>query len=298
MHAVRSLGTLRNTVCMTAAEPLAPRITLSDGTSIPQLGLGVYKVPAEQTAELVAGAIELGYRHVDTAALYRNEAEVGEGVCASGVPRDELYVTSKVWNDRHGVDETRAAFLDALDASGLDYFDLYLIHWPAPRQDRYVEAWKALIGLREQGLVRSIGVSNFEPHHLQRLVDETGVAPVVDQVELHPWLPQRDVRAAASAMGAAVESWSPLARGRVLEAGSRDREVLSNIAARHDKTPAQVALRWHVQQGLIVIPKSTSLKRVAENADIFDFELTATDMAEIAQLETGERTGRHPDDLG
>ena len=283
---------------MTAAEPLAPRITLSDGTSIPQLGLGVYKVPAEQTAELVAGAIELGYRHVDTAALYANEAEVGEGVRASGVPRDELYVTSKVWNDRHGVDETRAAFLDALDASGLDYFDLYLIHWPAPRQDRYVEAWKALIALREQGLVRSIGVSNFEPHHLQRLVDETGVAPVVDQVELHPWLPQRDVRAAASTMGAAVESWSPLARGRILEAGSRDRDVLDAIAARHDKTPAQVALRWHVQQGLIVIPKSTSLARVAENAAVFDFELTATDMGEIAQLETGERTGKHPDELG
>jgi 2,5-diketo-D-gluconate reductase A len=281
---------------MTAAEPLAPRITLSDGTSIPQLGLGVYKVPAEQTAELVAGAIELGYRHVDTAALYRNEAEVGDGVRASGLPRDELYVTSKVWDDQHGVEETRVAFLDSLEKAGLDYFDLYLIHWPVPAQDRYVEAWRALIALREQGFVRSIGVSNFEPHHLQRLVDETGVAPVVNQVELHPWLPQREVRAAASAMGAAVESWSPLARGRVLEPGSRDRAVLEPIAARHERTPAQVVLRWHVQQGLIVIPKSTSLARVAENADIFDWELTTTDMDEIAQLETGERTGMHPDE--
>lgn len=283
---------------MTAAEPLAPRISLSDGTSIPQLGLGVYKVPPADTPELVAGAIDLCYRHVDTAALYKNEAEVGAGVRASGVDRSELYLTSKVWNDAHGVEETRVAFLESLEKAGLDYWDLYLIHWPAPTQNRYVEAWQALIALREQGLVRSIGVSNFEPHHLQRLVDETGVAPVVDQVELHPWLPQREIRSAASAMGAAVESWSPLARGHMLAPGSREVEVLTAVASRHGKTPAQVALRWHVQQGLIVIPKSTSLARVAENAAVFDFELTATDMGEIAQLETGERTGKHPDDLG
>lgn len=277
--------------------PIAPRLPLHDGRSIPQLGLGVYKVANDATADLVAGALRLGYRHIDTAALYENERGVGEGVRASGLPRDEVFVTSKVWNDAHGLDATRRAFDASMAELGLDVLDLYLIHWPAPTQNRYVEAWRAMIALRDEGRVRSIGVSNFEPHHVQRLVDETGVVPVVDQVELHPRLPQRAVRAANDALGIVTESWSPLARGRVLEAGSRDRAVLSSIAEHHGRTPAQVALRWHVQQGLVVIPKSTSLTRVAENAAVFDWRLEADDMAAIAELESGERTGRHPDDL-
>lgn len=297
MHAERGRRMRSNTgPVSTQRNTPSPRQPLSDGGSIPQVGLGVYKVPNPDTASLVAGAIELGYRHIDTAALYGNEAGVGEGVRASGLPRDELFITSKVWDDRHGVAETREAVHEGLGLARLDYFDLYLIHWPVPSQNRYVDAWTALIALREEGLVRSIGVSNFEPHHVQRLVDETGVAPVVNQVELHPWLPQHAVRAANAELGITTESWSPLARGRLLTPGSRDLGVLEPIAAAHGKSPAQVVLRWHVQQGLVVIPKSTSLSRVAENAQIFDWELSDADMAAIAQLETGERTGMHPDD--
>lgn len=276
---------------------IGPRIPLHDGTSIPQLGLGVYKVPAAQTADLVEGALRLGYRHVDTAALYRNEREVGEGLRRSGLPRDEVLVTSKVWNDAHGLDETRRAFDDSMRELGLDVLDLYLIHWPAPRQNRFVDAWRAMIALRDEGRVRSIGVSNFEPHHVQRLIDETGVVPVVNQVELHPHLPQRAVRAFDAEHGIVTESWSPLARGRMLEPGSRDASVLAAIAQKHGRTPAQIVLRWHVQQGLVVIPKSTSLARVEENAALFDFALDADDLAAIDELETGERTGKHPDDL-
>ena len=277
---------------------IGPTIPLHDGAAIPQLGLGVYKVPEPETAELVAGALRLGYRHVDTAQLYENERGVGEGIRASGLPREEVFVTTKVWNDAHGLDETRRAFDASMALLGLETLDLYLIHWPAPRQDRFVDAWRAMIALRDEGRVRSIGVSNFEAHHVQRLVDETGVVPVVDQVELHPHLPQTALRRANAALGIVTESWSPLARGRMLAEGSRDLEVLSAIGARHGRSAAQVALRWHVQQGLVVIPKSTSLRRVEENAALFGWELTADDMAEIATLETGERTGRHPDDLG
>jgi len=276
---------------------IGPRIPLRDGASIPQLGLGVYKVPAAQTADLVEGALRLGYRHVDTAALYRNERGVGEGLRRSGLPRHEVFVTTKAWNDAHGLDATRRAFDDSMRELGLDVLDLYLIHWPAPRQNRFVDAWRAMIALRDEGRVRSIGVSNFEPHHVQRLIDETGVAPVVNQVELHPHLPQRTLRAFDAEHGIVTESWSPLARGRMLEAGSREAAALAAIAEKHGRTPAQIVLRWHVQHGLVVIPKSTSLDRVRQNAALFDFTLDADDLAAIDELETGERTGKHPDDL-
>lgn len=276
---------------------IGPTLALHDGARIPQLGLGVYKVPDSETADLVAGALQLGYRHVDTAALYENERGVGEGIRRSGLPREEVFVTTKVWNDAHGLDETRRAFDVSMSELGLDVLDLYLIHWPAPRQNRFVDAWRAMIALRDEGRVRSIGVSNFEPHHVQRLIDETGVVPVVNQVELHPRLPQHEVRAFDADHGIVTESWSPLARGQVLEAGSRDALVLGRIGERYGRSAAQVALRWHVQQGLVVIPKSTSLSRVAQNAELFDWELDADDMVAIAGLESGARTGRHPDEL-
>jgi 2,5-diketo-D-gluconate reductase A len=268
----------------------SPVLPLHDGRSIPQLGLGVYKVDDAKAESLVAGAIELGYRHIDTATLYENERGVGEGMRASGVAREDLFVTTKVWNDRHGFEEAQRAFDESIDKLGLDYVDLYLIHWPAPRQDKYVDAWRALVKLQEEGRVRSIGVSNFKPHHIRRLADVSDVLPVINQVELHPWLPQSEVREFDASLNILTESWSPLARGRVL-----DNEILDGIADKHGKTPAQVVLRWHVQLGLVVIPKSNSLARVEENSQVFDFELDVVDLAAIASLETGERTGMDPD---
>jgi 2,5-diketo-D-gluconate reductase A len=268
----------------------SPVLPLRDGRSIPQLGLGVYKVDDAKAESLVAGAIELGYRHIDTAALYENERGVGEGMRASGLAREDLFVTTKVWNDRHGYDETQRAFDESIDKLGLDYVDLYLIHWPAPRQDKYVEAWRALVKLQEEGRVRSIGVSNFKPHHIKRLADASDALPVINQVELHPWLPQSEVREFDASLDILTEAWSPLARGRVL-----DNEILDGIADKHGKTPAQVVLRWHIQLGVVVIPKSNSLSRVEENSQVFDFELDILDLAAIASLETGERTGMDPD---
>jgi 2,5-diketo-D-gluconate reductase A len=268
----------------------SPVLPLRDGRSIPQLGLGVYKVDDAKAESLVAGAIELGYRHIDTAALYENERGVGEGMRASGLAREDLFVTTKVWNDRHGYDETQRAFDESIDKLGLDYVDLYLIHWPAPRQDKYVEAWRALVKLQEEGRVRSIGVSNFKPHHIKRLADASDALPVINQVELHPWLPQSEVREFDASLDILTEAWSPLARGRVL-----DNEILDGIADKHGKTPAQVVLRWHIELGVVVIPKSNSLSRVEENSQVFDFELDIMDLAAIARLETGERTGMDPD---
>lgn len=268
----------------------APRVPLSDGSSIPQLGVGTYKVPADVTADLVAGAIVAGYRHVDTAALYGNEREVGEGLRASGVARDDVFVTTKVWNDDHGFDETLRAFDASAERLGLDRVDLYLIHWPIPSADRYVDTWRALVRLREEGRVTSIGVSNFSPAHIERLRDETGVLPVIDQVELHPRFPQNALVDWNAAHGIVTESWAPLARGGLL-----DEPVLADIAARYRKTPAQVVIRWHLDRGLVVFPKSVSLDRLRENGDVFDFVLDSTDHAAIANLETGERTGRDPD---
>ena len=273
--------------------PFSPLITLSDGNEIQQLGLGVYKVDDATAAGLVEGAIDAGYRRVDTATLYFNEAGVGAGVRASGIPREEIFVTTKVWNDDQGYDETLRAFDTSLGLLGMDYVDLYLIHWPAPAQDRYRDTWRALEALRRDGRVRSIGVSNFTEAHLERLLDTASETPVVNQVEVQPWLQQDQLIAFNASNGIRTEAWSPLGRGRVL-----DDPTIGRIAAKHGRSSAQVVLRWHVQRGLLVIPKSNSLERIRENSRVFDFELDAADLVEIAGLETGERTGSHPDSVG
>jgi 2,5-diketo-D-gluconate reductase A len=273
--------------------PFSPLIPLADGRQIPQLGLGVYKVEDDTAARIVEGAIDAGYRHVDTAKLYFNEAGVGAGVRASGIPREELFVTTKVWNDDHGYDETLRAFDASLNLLGMDYVDLYLIHWPAPKQNRYLDTWRALESLKRDGRARSIGVSNFTTAHLENLLANSVETPVINQVEIQPWLQQRELREFDAAHGIVTESWSPLARGRVL-----GDPTLEAIGEKHGKSSAQVVLRWHVQQGLIVIPKSNSIDRIRENSRVFDFELDDTDLAAIAALETGERTGSNPDDVG
>ncbi|MGY4857819.1 aldo/keto reductase [Cryobacterium sp. AP23] len=267
-------------------------LELNDGHRIPQLGLGVYKVPDALAADTVQFALEAGYRHVDTAALYANERGVGRGLARVGLPREEVFVTTKVWNDRHGYDATLRAFDESLTKLGLDYVDLYLIHWPAPRQDRYVDTYRALEALRADGRARSIGVSNFHTHHLDRLLAETDIVPAVNQVELHPWLVQTEVRAYNAAHGILTEAWSPLARGRAI-----GDPTLDAIGARYDKSAAQVVLRWHLQVGNVVIPKSVTPARIRENLDVFDFTLTAADVAAVSALDAGERTGKDPDDL-
>lgn len=267
-----------------------PTIALSDGHRIPQLGVGTYKIPGADTASLVAQAVRDGYRHIDAAALYGNEREVGEGLRASGVAREDVFVTTKLWNDDQGYDSALRAFDASLDRLGLDTVELYLIHWPVPSRDLYVDTWRALVRLRDEGRARSIGVSNFAAHHIERLVDETGVAPAVDQIELHPRLPQHELQAWNDAHGVVTESWAPLARGGLL-----DEPALAAVAERHGKSPAQVVVRWHLDRGLVLFPKSTSNARLRENADVFDFALDDADRAVIAALETGERTGRDPD---
>ncbi|THG36104.1 aldo/keto reductase [Glaciibacter flavus] len=268
------------------------RIPLHDGHGIPQLGFGLYKVPDADAPGVVEVAIAAGYRHLDDAKLYENERGVGDGIRASGIDRDELFVTTKVWNADHGFDRTLAAFDASLERLGLDEVDLYLIHWPAPHQDLYVETWRALIRLREEGRARSIGVSNFHVHHLERVIDETGVVPVVNQVELHPWLQQRELRAFHAEHGIVTEAWSPLARGRAI-----GDETLASIGTRYGKNEAQVAIRWHLQVGNVTIPKSVTPERIRANTQVFDFELDADDLAAIDALDADFRTGRDPDDL-
>lgn len=267
----------------------SPLLPLNDGRAIPQLGLGVYKIGDDEAARAVAVALEAGYRHVDTATLYGNERGVGQGIRASGIPREQVFVTTKVWNDDHGFDETLEAFDRSLDLLGTDYVDLYLVHWPVPSRDRYVDTYRALERIRQEGRARSIGVSNFAIEHLERLLDETEVVPVINQVELHPRLPQDELRAFDAAQGILTQAWSPLARGRLLE-----EPVLADIAAKHGVSPAQVVLRWHVQLGVVVIPKSVTPERIRANLDVFGFELDADDLAGIRTLATGERTGRDP----
>jgi 2,5-diketo-D-gluconate reductase A len=268
------------------------RIPLRGGTTIPQIGFGVYKIPPAETEQAVAAALEAGYRHVDTAALYGNEAEVGRAIRASGVPRDDVFVTTKVWNDRQGYDETLRAFDESLDRLGMDVVDLYLIHWPAPARDRYVDTWRALIHLQEEGRVREIGVSNFTAAHLRRLVDETGVVPAINQVELNPWFAQWELVEEHARLGIVTEAWAPLDRGRRF-----DDPVLTEIADRLGVTPGQVVLRWHVERGIVAIPKSVTPSRIRENLDVFGFTLDEDDMAALAQLDTGVRSGGDPGEV-
>ncbi|MFP3467484.1 aldo/keto reductase [Leifsonia sp. SIMBA_070] len=270
-----------------------PQLTLNDGNRIPQLGFGVYKIPEAETADAVLTALEAGYRHIDTAAFYANERGVGDGVRRSGLDRSEVFVTSKVWWTDNGYESTLRSFDASLERLGFDTVDLFLIHWPAPQSDRYVETWRALERVREEGRARSIGVANFHTHHLDRLAAETDTVPAVNQVELHPWLPQQRVRQYDAAHGIVTEAWSPLARGRILGDPTLDR-----LAAKHAVTPAQVVIRWQLQLGNVVIPKSTSPERIRSNLDVFGFELDGDDLAAIAALESGERTGKDPDDLG
>jgi 2,5-diketo-D-gluconate reductase A len=275
---------------MTSPADTAPQLTLNDSVEIPQLGFGVFQIPPEETAEAVTRALLAGYRHIDTAAAYQNEAAVGQAVRASGLDRDEVFITTKCFNDRHGYEQARKAFQDSLEQLELDFVDLYLIHWPVPSRDRYVETWKAFIGLKEEGLVRSIGVSNFQPVHLRRLIDETGVTPSVNQVELHPAFQQAGLRREHEELGIATEAWAPLGQGQAL-----DEPIIERIAEAHGKSTAQAIIRWHLQLGNVVIPKSVTPERIEANFDVFDFHLSDSEMDEIEALDTGERIGPDPD---
>jgi 2,5-diketo-D-gluconate reductase A len=271
-----------------------PTITLHDQTTIPQLGFGVFQVPPDQTAKTVLNALEVGYRHIDTAQMYANEAGVGEAIASSGIPRDELYITTKLNNGFHRPEDARRSLDESLSRLGLDHVDLFLIHWPLPtRYDGdFVTTWRTMAEFVEDGRATSVGVSNFEPHHLDRIVSETGVVPVLDQVEVHPFFGNEEVRAACARHDIAVEAWAPIARGRV-----NDDDTITGIADRLGRTPAQVALRWHIQRGDIVFPKTVTPERMRENFDIFDFELSDDDMSTITALDRGEegRGGPHPD---
>ena len=271
-----------------------PNIALPDGTSIPQLGFGVFQVPPEDTAATVVQAFEAGYRHIDTAQMYGNEAGVGEAIRASGLARDDLYVATKLNNSFHRPDDARREIDASLEKLGLDQVDLFLIHWPLPTQydGDFVQTWRALIEAQQAGKTRSIGVSNFQPAHLDRIIEETGVVPVVNQVEVHPFFSNEDVRAANQRHGVLTEAWSPIAKGKVM-----DDDTIGEIASLVGRTPAQVTLRWHVQRGDIVFPKSMNPDRMRQNFEIFDFELEPTHMSAIDELERGEegRTGPNPD---
>ncbi|HVV10614.1 aldo/keto reductase [Amycolatopsis sp.] len=267
-----------------------PHLALNNGVAIPQLGFGVFQVPAEDTAKVVRTALETGYRSIDTAAAYRNEAGVGEALRAAGLPRDELFITTKLWNSDQGYDSTLRAFDTSMGKLGLDYLDLYLIHWPLPARDTYVDTWRAFEKLQADGRVRAIGVSNFQIPHLRRLFDETDVVPAVNQIELHPHLQQPELRTFHAEHGIATEAWSPLAQGALLA-----EETITALASKYGKSPAQIVLRWHLQIGNVVIPKSVTTSRIAENFELFDFELDADDVLAIGEMDKGTRTGPDPD---
>ena len=271
-----------------------PNVTLNDGNTIPQLGFGVFQIEPEDTAESVSKALEIGYRHIDTAEMYGNEKEVGEGIRNAGLDRDEVFITSKLNNSFHEPDDAREAFDRTLSDLGFDYVDLFLIHWPLPtRYDGdFVSTWKTMEEFKSEGRARSIGVSNFQPDHLERLASETDTVPAVNQIEVHPYLTNDAVRAYGQEHGIFTEAWSPIAQGGVLEDST-----ITRIAEKFSKTPAQVVLRWHIQRGDIVFPKSVTPSRIQENFELFDFELKQGDVEEITALDQGEdgRTGPHPD---
>jgi len=267
-------------------------IPLRDGRSVPAVGFGVYKVDDADAETAVGIALDAGYRHVDTAEMYGNERGVGKAIRASGLDRDDVFVTTKVWNDHQGRDATLRAFDASLDRLGLDAVDLYLIHWPAAANDRYVETWRTLVELRESGRARSVGVSNFQVPHLERVIAETGEVPALNQVERHPWLPQHELMAFHARHDIVTGAWSPLGRGRLVED-----PVLTRIADAHGVSVAQVLVRWNMQQGVVVLPKSVTPSRIRANLDVEGFVLSDDDLAAIATLESGQRTGSHPDSV-
>jgi 2,5-diketo-D-gluconate reductase A len=269
-----------------------PTIKLNDGHDIPQLGFGVFKVDPDETERIVSDALEIGYRHIDTAAVYGNEVGVGRAIAASGIPREELFITTKLWNSDQG---TRSAF-DAIDLSleklQLDSVDLYLIHWPRPDLDRYLETWLAMEQIRDDGKATSIGVSNFHVPHLEKLLAGSSTVPAVDQLELHPTFQQRELRAWGAEHGMAIEAWGPLGQGKYDLLGM---PAITRIAAAHGVTPAQVVIRWHLQSGIIVFPKSNSAERMRQNFDVFGFELAADELSAIDSLDSGNRVGADPE---
>ncbi len=280
----------RRNVTFRSETSTVPSIVLNDGNVIPQLGFGVFQVPADDAFPAVTTALEVGYRSIDTAAIYGNEEGTGRAIREYGLPRDEIYVTTKLWNSEQGYDATLRAFDASLARLGLDYLDLYLIHWPVAAAGRFIDTFRAFQALKSQGRVKSIGVSNFTVENLQRLIAETGEIPVVNQIELHPRLAQRELREFHAANAIATEAWSPLGQGTVL-----DDSTVTAVAAEVGRTPAQVIIRWHLQLGNIVIPKSVTPSRIAENFDVFDFELTPQQMNAITALDSGARIGPDPD---
>jgi diketogulonate reductase-like aldo/keto reductase len=274
---------------MTTDATQVPALTLHDGVEIPQLGFGVFQIPPEETQERVEEALATGYRHVDTAAAYRNESGVGAAIAAGGVRREDVFVTTKLWNSQQGYDSTLRAFEKSIERLGTGHVDLYLIHWPLPSRDLFLDTWRAFERIKEEGGARSIGVSNFRVEDLERLEEEAEQRPTVNQIELHPRLQQAELRAWHADHGVATEAWSPLAQGDLLEDGT-----IETIAAHHDRTPAQAILRWHLQTGNVVIPKSVTPERIRENFELFDFSLSEDDMATLERLDAGERIGPDP----
>lgn len=265
-------------------------IALNDGTRIPQVGLGVWQTPNDEAAPAVKAALSAGYRHVDTAAVYENEEGVGEGIRQSGIDRSEIYLTTKLWNTEQGYDQTLKAFDASLKRLGTDYVDLYLIHWPSAHRGLFVDTWKAFVKLKEEGRAKSIGVSNFYPEHIEKIIAETGVTPVINQIELHPDFQQREARAFHEKHGIATQSWSPLGQGKLL-----GHSAIADIAAKLGRTPAQVIIRWHIDNGLVVIPKSVTPSRISENFKVFDFKLSAEDLDTLNGLDdAGARIGPDP----
>jgi diketogulonate reductase-like aldo/keto reductase len=270
-----------------------PSLTLNNGIPIPQLGFGVFLIPPDETATAVTTALEAGYRLLDTAQGYRNEQGVGKAIASSDVPRDEIFITTKLVNGQHGYDQALSAFDESMKRLGIDVLDLFLIHWPLPMFDKYVETWRALEQLLADGRVRSIGVSNFQIEHLERLANETDITPAMNQIELHPEFPQEELRAYHDSHGILTESWGPLGQSK----GLLDDARVVEIAEKKGRTPAQVVLRWHIQVGNVVIPKSVTPQRIQENIDIFDFELDEADLATFAELNVGRRLGPHPNEF-